>query len=262
MRFGTAGVPSFVSGDAVRGVRAVADLGLSAMEILFDDEVKMKAPVAFETGKVAKGLGIKLSVRAPKSIDLFTKEKIEEGKKKILDAARLAGIMNASPVVVSVGAGNNSGKVLKSFESIMETIRQESIETKIGLETSARSNEWGTLNEVVDLCSVLNVVPVLNFANLYARSNRKIKDRDTYLKVFEKIMDTNPNLLFDLHIIFSNARFGRKNFEYTPIDKSPPFEPLAEVLVKMGIESTLISQTPRPEVGAVKMREIVNKLRN
>lgn len=264
MRFGTAGIPSCVSGDTVRGVKGVSDLGLSAMEISFTHGVYMKAPLAFETGKVARDNGVKLSVHAPYYINLLGKKEIvKNSQQRILDCARMAGIMKASPVVVHAGYGDNTKKIVRALEPILEKIEEESIETKIGLETSGKQKQWGTLEEILKVCSEIDVVPVLDFAHLYARSNGGLRTQKNYLNVFEKIMKTNPQFLFDLHIHFSNVEFKNGNeIAHIPIDKSPPFKPLAKVLLKLGLEATLISETPTPEVGAVKMREIVNQLRN
>jgi deoxyribonuclease-4 len=263
MRFGTAGIPSCVSGDIARGVRGISDLGLSAIEIMLKEDVVIKAPLAFEAGKVARETGVKISVHVPYSVNLLGRGKIaEESQKKVLDAARLAGIMKASPVVLSVGNGRNTGKVIKALESIIRIMQDESIETKIGLETSAKSKEWGTLDEILGVCSVLDVVPVPNFANIYHRNKEELKSMKDYLSVFEKIMNVDPSLLFDIHIHFSNIEFKRGvGIKYVQIDKSPPFDPLAKVMIRMGIEPTLISGTPVPEVGAVKMKEIISGMR-
>lgn len=263
MRFGTAGIPRCVNGSTLEGIRGIADLSLSAMEVQFVHGIQMKAPLAFEAGKLAKELGVALSVHAPYYINLLgSKEVVAKSQERILGSCRMASIMAASPVVVHAGFGSNTKGIIDALTPVVSRVREESLNVKVGLETMGRQKQWGSLDEVLEVCSVLDVVPVVDFSHLHARSSGGLKTTEDYVGIFEKIEASNASLLKNLHCHFSGIEYKNgSEVRHLPLDDSPPFEPLARLLVDLGLELTLISESPLLEVDAIKMKETVNKIR-
>ncbi|MDI6643224.1 MAG: TIM barrel protein, partial [Candidatus Hodarchaeaceae archaeon] len=103
---GPAGVPiSSKDRSTLGGLRQVAELGLGAMEVEFVRGVTMSNEMADEVGKLAKELGILLSVHCPYFINLCStdKKKLEASKKRILDSVERAFHMGAHIAVFHPG---------------------------------------------------------------------------------------------------------------------------------------------------------------
>lgn len=265
MKFGTAGVPRIIQGGTVNGIRGVADLGLDAMEIQFVRGVRMQGPMAMEARKVSQERGVLLSVHAPYYVNLLgSADVVKNSQQRILQSCRLASIIGASPVVVHAGYGRKTEEIIKAFKPILSGIADEELKTRIGLETMGRQKQWGSLEEVLQVCAELDVQPVLDFGHLHARSNGHLKTKGDYLEIFEKIKAVNPGLLKSLHCHFTCVDYQKGNeVRHQPIDQeSPPFKPLAEVLLELSLEPTIISESPKLEVDAVKMKEMVNRMRS
>ncbi len=87
------------------GLKRVAELGLSSMEIEFVRGVAMKNDLADEVGDLAKELGIELSVHCPYFINLCSaeEEKIKASQKRILDSVERCHHMGARVAVFHPG---------------------------------------------------------------------------------------------------------------------------------------------------------------
>ena len=69
------------------------------MEVEFVRGVSMNEEKAKEVGKVAKELGIRLSVHAPYYINLCNPEKLRDSEKRIIDSCHRGHAMGAGTVV-------------------------------------------------------------------------------------------------------------------------------------------------------------------
>ncbi|MFH1623189.1 MAG: endonuclease IV, partial [Candidatus Aenigmatarchaeota archaeon] len=69
---GPAGIPASAKGSTVDGVRRVAELKLTAMEVEFVYGVRMGMQMAKQVGEAAKEAGVRLSIHAPYYINLCT----------------------------------------------------------------------------------------------------------------------------------------------------------------------------------------------
>ena len=94
------------------GLKKIHKLNLNCLEIEFTYGVHMKNDDAIKIGKLAKKLGISLSVHAPYYINLCTEdpEKLVASKKRIMDSVVRAELMGASVVVFHPGFYGNYDK--------------------------------------------------------------------------------------------------------------------------------------------------------
>ncbi|NOZ82022.1 MAG: TIM barrel protein [Candidatus Micrarchaeota archaeon] len=263
IKFGPAGIPTTCS-TTEEGLREVHRLGLEAMEIEFVRSVYLSEKKAREIKDLAKELGIELSVHAPYYINLASTdpEKVKASKTRILKSAKIASLMGAEIVVVHAGYyGKNREEAEKAIFSacreISEFVKKRGWNVVIGLETTGRVSQWGTLEEVVDLCSeICGCAPVIDFAHIYARNGGRID----YRSVFETVSKLNPE---KLHSHFSGITFTIKGERsHIPINSRPSFEELAKELLKRKLEITIISESPLLERDALKMKKILNRLKN
>ncbi|MEM2192326.1 MAG: TIM barrel protein [Candidatus Hadarchaeales archaeon] len=269
---GPAGIPiSSRDRSTVGGLNHLASLGLNAMEVEFVRGVAMSNETAEEVGKVAKKLGIVLSVHCPYFINLCSddKKKVEASKKRILDSAERAHHMDAGIVVFHPGYyGKLSPEqafqaVKEADEDMVDRMKAAGIKkVLLGHETTGKVSAFGTLDEIVRLClEVKRCAPVVDFAHIYARQGGRID----YADIFRKLA---PLKLDHIHSHFTSMEWspakvpGQGNERYhLPISHNkPPFEPLAREILKRKISITLISESPVLEQDSLQMKKIFERL--
>lgn len=266
---GPAGIPlECKKCDTIKGVEKVAELGLNAMEVEFVRGVNLSREKAKELGKIAQELDVELSIHAPYYINLASedKEKIKASMKRILDSLDRASLMKAKVVVVHAGYyGKDKEKASKMIFDACKKISAEISKKKwnvfLGLETTGKQSQWGTLDEIIELCKkIKNCIPVIDFAHIYARNGGEIN----YAEIFEKVSELKLDFL---HSHFSGIKFkktlaGGNEREHLPIQKSkgPDFEKLAREILKRKINITIISESPILEKDSLYMKRIFEKL--
>ncbi len=264
IHLGPAGIPITSKGSStIDGIKRVAELGLDAMEIEFVRGVHMGIEMAKSVGKIAKDLGIILSVHAPYFINLCNPEKLEASKKRILDSCERAHYLGAWIVVFHPGYYGGLPKekafeyVEKACEEINETVEKNGWNVKLGLETTGKVSQFGTLEEEIKIHrKIRNCVPVVDFAHIFARNGGRIDFRE----VLEKLESLH---LERCHTHFSNIEYtekGERN-HLTLDHKKPDFGELAKALIKSRIrEITIISESPILEKDSLKMKEILKNI--
>jgi len=268
IRLGPAGVPISAKGSSsVDGIKRCAELGLNAMELEFVRGVKMSVDVAKEVGKVAKQLDVALSIHAPYYINLTSAEapKIAASERMIADTLSRAAAMDA--VVIAIHAGwygklnpeQATEQMITKFTKLAKLSEQRGWDNvKIGTETTGRMSQWGTLDEILELCkAVPQCMPVIDWAHLYARAGGNID----YTAILDKVKRFKH-----LHCHFEGIKFSSKapgtgnELSHTPINGHPPFEPLAREIVKRKLDVTIIAEGPTLEQDSLKMKRIFEKL--
>lgn len=269
---GTAGIPvGCKERSTLDGIEYVREIKLEAMEIEFVRGVKMSLDVAKQCGKLAKKLGIRLSVHAPYFINLCSleKEKIEASKKRILDSVERAHLMHADVVVFHPGyygkldEKESYEKVKQACEDLIDTMKGKGWKNvRLGLETTGKVSQFGTLNENIEIArEVKGCVPVIDWAHIYARNAGKID----FTEIFSKISTLK---LKHLHTHFSGMEFrsigvtgkGNERRHLNIKDGAKPdYEPLVKEILKRKIDITLISESPNLEGDALYMKKMFEK---
>ncbi|MCD6371369.1 MAG: TIM barrel protein [Candidatus Aenigmarchaeota archaeon] len=271
IRLGPAGLPISLekNRNTVEGLKLVKKLGLNAMEIEFVRSIYLSKRLAKEVGKVAKSLGIELSVHAPYFVNLLSESKktVDASRQRIIKSLEIAEILGAKIVVVHAayyGKLDKEEAFRKMFEitmEILEKMKKKGIEnTKLTYETMAKESQFAGLEELVKLAKSIkdkNFGITVDFAHLYARNNGKIN----YSQIFDKIEELKVK---HLHSHFSNMKYNlnKKRFidVHIPINSHPPFKPLAKEILKRRIEITIISESPILEKDSLKMKRIFENL--
>jgi len=259
IRIGIAGIPLAKKGKGVEaGIQYLSDIGLNAMEVQFVRGIFMDSASAKKTGQLAKKLGIKLSVHAPYYINLASKKKktIEKSKRFIVNSAKIASDMGASIVVFHAAYYLNDTFALVR-DACEEMGDEISDDVCLGIETTGRQNQFGTLDEIARIITEVDkVAPVLDFAHIHARGNGSLRRKEDFSAVFDKFDQTK------FHIHFTGVEYSRGNEKkHIPLNDEPNFRHLAEVLVDRGYDATVICESPLLERDALKMEEIVTDVR-
>lgn len=256
IKLGPAGNCTSASGTE-DSLKTVKELGLNAQEIEFVRSVYLSNEKAEEIGRVAKRLGIELSIHAPYYVNLCSLEKKKASMKRILDSVERGEKMGATVVVFHPGYYKDLSKkeAWKRVKKACEEMQKEVVDVKLGLETTGKHSQFGSLDEIVRICKKLDkCVPVVDFAHLYAKKYGKIN----YGEIFDKVRKLNMK---HLHTHFSNIEYTSKGEKkHLELDHKPDFKPLAKEIIDRDLDITIISESPILEKDSLKMKEIFEEL--
>lgn len=267
--FGPAGVPTTVKkGGVVEGIIEVKRLGLDAMEIEFVRKIFLDEKSALEVRSTASQLGIILTVHAPYYINLNSSEegKVKASIDRILESARVGFKAGAWSLCFHAGYYGDSDassvhEVIKNrIKEIVRTLRDEGVEIWIRPETTGKPSQYGTLEEILDISSEVELVlPVVDFAHIHARGAGAIKQYEDFVKILSLIEDRLGRLGLDnMHIHVSGIEYGEKgeirHLNLAEADLSP--ELLVKALKEFNVKGVIISESPNLEGDAILLKEL------
>lgn len=230
--------------------------GLDAYEYQGGNGINGSRETFAKIGMEAKKYGISMSLHTPYFISLSGVEREKRLKsidyiKQSLEAAELLG---ADTIVIHTGSAAKITRehaldlakdtLFKTLEEVGDT------NIKLGLETMGKLNQLGTLDEVLELCSLdPHFAPVVDFGHLNARNfGDAFAGRDDY----ERLFDTIANALSDdaaknLHCHFSRIEWTKagekRHLTFEDKQYGPDFEPLMEVIAKHGLTPRIICES-------------------
>ncbi len=215
-------------------------------------------------GDMAKRLDVSVSLHTPYYMDLGSNNDLTFN---CLDSIRHAGlIVNAlggDIVVTNLGLYNGiddeetiDGNIYDNVTELMKWWKGEKLTPKLGVEITGQQDVFGSLDQVLDICkSVKGLVPVINWPHYHARTNGSLLETDDFKYVIEQVQ---PYCKGSMHSLFAGVEHSDGNeHRLTPIKKGDlKFDTLAECLVEMRPEMTIISSSPLLEHDAMYMRII------
>ena len=266
-RFGPAGnSPVFYKSGGKSSIEVpqwLYNLGLTAYEYQCGRGVKTGEETAKLIGINAKKYGIALSIHAPYYINFCTaeKDKLEKSKNHLLKAMLLAKWMEANIVVFHPGSIGNMGRqqafknaadALEKF--LLNEVSQWGVEgIKISPETMGKKKQLGTLDEIIELCRIFNLVPTIDFAHIHALGQGALQTKTDFERVLEKIeYNLGFNVLKNLHIHFSQIEFTaageKRHWSVREEGFGPDFSLLAQLLIEKNLEATIICESADRQV--------------
>jgi len=208
--------------------------------------------------KVAEN-NILLSLHAPYFISITSEDDVIIANSVVNTLKCVDGAKNMGAYIIVLHSGslgkNTREKSMEKAKSTISKIINVLYNTgktniQIGLETMGKQNQLGTLEEVIELCKIDEILyPVVDFGHLNARNDfEKFKTYEDYYKIFEKIGEKlSAEKAKYLHCHFSKIEYTQKGEKkhLTFEDKTfgPEFEPLAEVLVKNKLYPNIICES-------------------
>ncbi len=270
--FGTAGVPhSAKSRSTTSGIERIAELGLGCMEIEFVRGVKMGEAGASLVAEIATKKGIKLSAHAPYYINLNAREpeKVKASQERLLQTARIASLCGAESVVFHTGyyLGDPPEKVYDTVKKYLaETLNQlkrENNQVRIRPEIMGKHSEFGTLEEVFDLCTELEGLSIcIDFAHWHARTG-KFNSYPEFASILSQIEQRlGRAALDDMHIHVSGIRYGAKGeIKHLNLKESDlRYVELLQALKEHQAEGIVICESPNLEEDALLLQATYNAL--
>jgi deoxyribonuclease-4 len=277
-RFGPAGKPVGFNGDIAEIPRYLNDEGLDAFEyqaVRWGGKPQIARSKAESLREEAKRYGIKLSMHASYFINLSGKEDVVKDSIERLKAALTAASWMGAYIVV-FHPGYYGGKshrdaidtCIRALRILTEWMETESLSNLyLGLETTGKKSQLGSIEEILELSTITHYArPVIDWAHIYARDLGSIKDKKDILTIIEKLERTlgSNYVKNEMHCHYSRIEYGRGGErEHHNLDEKtygPDFDQIAGVLIEIGVNPTIICETPLLDLDAVKMKSIWRSL--
>ena len=252
IRFGPAGLGAVE--DAISNLEEFHKLGLKACEVSFTYGPYIKnREDALKIGKVAKKLGIYLSIHASYFVNLNSKEeeKIESSKKRILKCCEVGHWLGAKRVVFHPGfySGMNSAEasieIKESMIEMQKVIKKNKWDIKLCPEVMGKVNVFGSIDEISDLVKDTGCGFCIDIAHVLARYGEYR---------FDEIKKAFPEKKWHVH--FSGIEYGEKGERrhlLTPIEE---WKKVFKFLKELKKDVVLICESPDPVADSVVGKKI------
>lgn len=270
--FGTGGTPhSSKTLSTIDGIKRIAELGLGCMELEFVRGVKMGEAGARLVAETAAKEGIKLSAHGPYFINLNAREpeKIIASQDRILQTARIAAICGAQSVVFHAAyyLGDPPEKtysaVRKHLGEVMNQLKRENNRVWIRPEVMGKPSQFGTPEEVLNLCSELEgVAPCMDFAHWHARTG-EFNSYPEFASVLQQIKQwLGDEALDNMHIHISGIAYGKKGeIKHLNLKESDlQYVELLKALKDYEAKGLVTCESPNLEEDALLLQETYNNL--
>lgn len=278
-RFGPAGVPVgfFEVGDSVVDVPAyLHGEGLDAFEyqaVRWGQKPQMKREAAEALGANAGRFDVWMSMHGSYFINLAGETKVlEASKRRLIACVTAADWMQAHIMVFHPGyyGRRTAREALKSClkalnESVGELKALGLSHVSLGLETSGRRAQLGSLDEVLTLCErVDQAQPVVDWSHLHARERGRFLAKSDFRQIIDGIeRRLGAEAARNLHCHFSKIEFSsrgeRRHHMLAERKYGPDFRFFAAVIAEMGLKPVVISESPVIDIDAQKMRDMVKE---
>ena len=254
----------------------VSRCGLDAYEYQCGRGVRVNPDAASVFAENAKKFGVKISLHTPYYISLSSieAEKRDKSIQYILDSANAVTMLGGDRIVVHSGSCSKISReealalatdTLKRAQSTLDENGLSNV--RICPETMGKLNQLGTLEEVLELCSVdERIIPTIDFGHLNARDHGVLKNASDFELIIDKIADKlGEYRAKHFHSHFSKIEYSsggeKKHLTFSDSVFGPDFEPLAEVIYKRSLEPVIICESDNTmSEDALYMKKYYNSL--
>ena len=272
LRFGPAGIPLALTKNrgVAEGVRKTAELGLDAMELEFVYGVRMPPTTAASVKSVAREVNVSLTAHGPYYINLNSreKEKVEASVKRILDTARVAHAAGAFSITFHAATymkdppGKVYDKVKERLREIVRMLGEEGVDVWVRPETTGKSSQFGSLQELVQLSKeVERVLPCVDFAHIHARTG-KYNSREEFAEILSYLEnELGRECLDNMHIHISGIEYTEKGEQnHVNLEESDlKYMDLIEVWREFDVKGIVVSESPNLEGDAILLKKLYYK---
>jgi len=265
--FGTGGTPhSSRTSSTIDGIRRITELGLGCMEIEFVQGVRMGGAGACLVAEIAAREGVKLSAHAPYFINLnaHEPEKIRASQDRIIQTARIASLCGAESIVFHAAfylgdsLRETYTRVKESLEEVIHRLKRENNRVWIRPEIMGKPSQFGTLEEILNLCTELEgVAPCIDFAHWHART-RAFNSYPEFASILQRVKERLGKAALDnMHIHMSGIAYGKKGeIKHLSLGESDfQYAELLQALKDYDAQGMVICESPNLEEDALRLQE-------
>lgn len=271
--FGPAGYPNEACGNVKRVFAILRETGMDALEYAAVYGLQTKQDKARLIGGLARESGVSMSFHAAYYISLASKTPRirESSKNRLIKALKFAPLMNVKRIVFHpgsmVGLGENEAHkvIADGLKNVWQTAGDLGGGALLAPEVAGKLSAFGSLEQIIRLCQdIEGCIPTIDWAHLYARSQGIINDKESYLKVLNRLEDELGELFVDnMHFHVSGISFTEKGeAAHRPLGKEwgPDIFPLVEVAKECGYTPCYIAETPNSLEGALYVKHLFDAL--
>ena len=271
--FAPAGIPfSTNPRDTINGIKETKSIGLGAMELEFTHSVNISKEKAPDVKKVAQEQEIVLTCHASYFINLNAIEPQKRGasRSRILSSAKILDACGGYSVCFHPGfylkmePKEVYSNVKSQMKKIMEEVEQNSLDVWIRPETTGKGTQFGSIDELVELSSEFDqVLPVVDFSHLHARSNGKYNTKEEFTQVMELIeKKLGKEGIQNMHIHLSGIEYTEKGERRHLILKESDmnYKGVLQVLKDFDARGVLVCESPNVEKDALVLKKTYEKL--
>jgi len=271
--FATPGIPTSTQPrDTANGIKQINKLGLGAMELEFVQSVFITKEKAPEIRKVVDAEQVVLTCHAPYFINLNAVEPQKRGasRSRILQSAKILDACGGYSVCFHPGfyLGMEPAKVYASVKTelakIIEEVKTLGLKVWIRPETTGKPTQFGSIDELCDLSAEFDqVLPVVDFSHLHARTNGKFNTKEEFHQVMELIEKKLGKIAIqNMHIHLSGIAYGPKGEKNHLIleESDMKWRELLRVLKDFNAKGVLVTESPNIEEDTLMVQKEFGKL--
>lgn len=232
------------------------EMGLDAFEYPAGNGITGSLATFAKIGEEVRKYDIALSFHTPYFISLsgVDPEKRLKSIDYITKSVAAAEAMGADRIVIHAGSASkitrteavNLAKdtLFKTLEALPDT------SVRFGIETMGKLNQLGTLEEVLDICTLSErLCPVVDWGHMNARNCGSLfVTADDYRRVFDTIgQKLGYEYANTLHCHFSKIEYTasgeKRHLTFADSVYGPDFEPLMEAIARDGYSPRIICES-------------------
>ena len=231
---------------------------LDVFEYSFGRGVKLSEPTAKKIKEEFEKNDILITVHAPYYINFANpdNDKIQGTYKYLLDSLQAVAWLGGNRVVFHPGAVQKQDRaqaVNNAFENLrafIEVKNETGFKDKIiCAETMGKQGQIGTVDEIIRFCNIDDsIYPCVDFGHINAREQGILKTSSDYEAIIKKLIDEiGEEKTKHMHVHFSKIEYSVggevRHLTFSDNVYGPEFPPLADILVKYGLEPIIISES-------------------
>ena len=250
----------------------VKNMGLDAFEYSFGRGVLMSEERAVSIGKAFKQNNVQISVHAPYYINFANAdpEMIEKSIGYVVKSAEMVKLMGGNRIIfhpATQGKDERATAVNRSLDNLKkltQVIYNLDMQDLIYCpETMGKLAQIGTIEEVTQMCKIDKIyTPAVDFGHINSREQGSLVDKQAYKNRLEyMISELGYERMKHFHVHFSKIQYGAKgeikHLNFDDVVYGPDFEPLAEALIDLKLEPTIICESAgQQDKDALFMKEL------
>ena len=262
--FGPAGYPAEARGNVKKVFEIFTDVGVDAFEYAAVYGLRAKEARATLIGNLARKANISMSMHAAYYISLAsTTARIRKAsKQRLVKALKFAPLMNVKRIVFHAGTHGNRSRedahkiIRDALREVWEKAGEYGKGAFLAPEIAGKLSVYGSVDQLIRLCQEVDgCIPTIDWAHLYARSQGKVNDKESYFKILTRFEDGLGDLFVNnMHFHVSGITFTDKGeAAHRPLGQEwgPDILPLLEIVKEVDYTPTFISESTNPLEGAL-----------
>jgi deoxyribonuclease-4 len=273
IRIGPAGYPAEARGNVRKVFQIFTEVGVDAFEYAAVYGLRTNEEKAKLIGELARENEISMSMHAAYYISLasVTPRIRKASKQRLVKALKFAPLMNVKRIVFHAGTHGKRSReethtiIRDALKDVWEKAGDLGKGALLAPEIAGKLSAYGSEKQLIRLCQEVDgCIPTIDWAHLYARSQGKVNDKESYLKVLTKFEEELGDLFVkNMHFHVSGITFTEKGeAAHRPLGQEwgPDILPLVEIVRECGYKPTFISESTNPLEGALYTKFLYEEL--